>query len=276
MWHSLIPFLPASFVFALAVILIGFTKSGFGSGAGLLVVPMAAMAGAHLPRLGEANVLGLLLPLLIIGDVIAIGQFYRTVSRRHVIGLLPGTILGVIAAAFLLSWMHNQTPTLASGLIRTEIGFESLLLVSLSWWRALRGAAVVVKDAGPIQTHLTGGFSGVSSTLAHAAGPIIALYLLPRGLDRRHFVGTSAAYFMIVNTIKVPGYIAAGLLHADLLKGVALAAPLVVGGAITGRWLNTRISDKTFSKVVLLATFLSGIYLLGDGGMLLVRWHLAK
>jgi uncharacterized membrane protein YfcA len=263
-------------VLALAVILIGFTKSGFGSGAGLLVVPMAAMAGAHLPGLGESGALGMLLPLLILGDLIAVGQFFRTVSRRHVIGLLPGTVIGVTAAAFFLRWMHNQTAGLSSGLIRTEIGIESLLLVSLSWWRAMRGAPPVVKEAGVLQTHLTGGFSGVSSTLAHAAGPIVALYLLPRGLDRRHFVGTSAAYFMIVNAIKVPGYVAAGILHAGLFQGVAMAAPLVVGGAIAGRWLNNRISDKAFSRAVLIATFVSGIYLLGDGGLLLSKWYLAR
>jgi len=107
-------------------------------------------------------------------------------------------------------------------------------------------------------------------------GPIVTLYLLPRGLDRRHFVGTCAAYFMIVNAIKFPAYLWGGILYPRLFIGVAIAMPLVVGGAIVGRWLNGRISDRAFSQAVLAATFVSGIYLLGDGAVLLSNWYLVK
>ena len=58
----------------LAVFLIGVTKSGFGSGVGLMIVPMMAIAMGHIPGRGSEAALGLLLPLLIIGDLIAVWQ----------------------------------------------------------------------------------------------------------------------------------------------------------------------------------------------------------
>ena len=50
------------FIVFLAVFLIGVTKSGFGSGVGLMVVPMTAIAMGHIPGRGSEAALGLLLP----------------------------------------------------------------------------------------------------------------------------------------------------------------------------------------------------------------------
>jgi uncharacterized membrane protein YfcA len=47
--------------------------------------------------------------------------------------------------------------------------------------------------------------------------------------------------------------------------------PLVVVGAIFGFWVNKRISDKLFTKVVYIITFLLGWYILIDGTMRLMK-----
>ena len=64
----------------LAIFLIGVTKSGFGSGAGLMIVPMTAIALRHVPGFAGEMALPLLLPLLLVGDVIAIWQYRREFS----------------------------------------------------------------------------------------------------------------------------------------------------------------------------------------------------
>ena len=66
----------------LAMTLIGITKSGFGSGVGLMIVPMTVVAMGHLSAGGEGATLGLILPLLIIGDMIAVAQYRRLVNLR--------------------------------------------------------------------------------------------------------------------------------------------------------------------------------------------------
>jgi hypothetical protein len=280
------------FIVFLAVLLIGVTKSGFGSGVGLMIVPMTAIAMGHIPGRDSEMALGLLLPLLIAGDLIAVWQYFdlffpksrndppprdgladdsihaRAVIRR----LLPGTVAGVILGGAILALIHTRAD-LVGALIRIEIGCESILLVSIHWWRIYRGVQQRLMPE-PWRSHLTGGFAAVSSTLAHAAGPIIAMYLLPLRLDRQLYVGTCAVYFFILNTAKLPAYYASGqFAHAQLSFTFRLL-PLVVAGAVLGRWLNKRLSDLLFTTIVYIVTFALGWYILADGILRLFGRHI--
>src|SRR4051812_17249765 len=245
----------------LAVFLIGLTKSGFGSGVGLMIVPMTVMGLTH-TRLGGGAALGLMLPLLIAGDLLAVWQYRKLFSLPTVRKLLPGTFAGVIVGAALLWWFHSQPLARLTALIRLEVGLEAVILGSLHWYRLWRGNLL---HGEPTRTRntLTGLFAGASSTLAHAAGPIIALYLLPLRLDRRVFVGTSAVYFGILNVAKLPAYAGSGQFSAEIFKLSGMLLPLVVVGALSGAWLNKRMDDRVFSKVVYAATFVLGVYLVG-------------
>jgi uncharacterized membrane protein YfcA len=278
----------------LSVFFIGVTKSGFGSGIGLLNVPMLTIAASRIPSLGSKAALPLMLPLLILGDLIAVWQyrkFYVWRSPAASVGasvidggpqivadsartttqilarLLPGTILGVILGAYLLYLFERQQKDVAAALVNMEIGFESVFLVALHWYRMSRKDAKDVFRPGFARSSVVGAFAGVSSTLAHGAGPIIALHLLPQKLDRRLFVGTCAIYFFILNCCKMPAYYGAGLFSPDNHATLFFATrfmPVVVVGAIFGFWVNRRISDKVFSKVVYVVTFCLGWYLLID------------
>jgi len=253
----------------LAIFLIGVTKSGFGSGVGLMVVPMTAIAMGHIPSRGSEAALGLLLPLLIIGDFIAVYQYRQIFSMKIVKHLLPATLLGVVIGGLLLWWFHQQKELVAA-LMRIEIGLESIILVGIHWWRQYKGVQQHLM-AEPWRTHGTGAFAGISSTLAHAAGPIMAMYLLPLSLDRQFYVGTSAIYFFILNTAKLPAYWASNQFAHAKLPFTLQFVPLVVAGAIFGFWVNQRINDKLFSRVVYLLTFLMGWYILIDGAIILAR-----
>jgi uncharacterized protein len=273
----------------LAVLLIGVTKSGFGAGVGLMIVPMTVIAMGHIPGRGSEAALGLLLPLLIAGDLIAVWQYSHLFFRKTpgvdgakslnvqalavVLRLMPGTIAGVFLGYLLLTLLQSNA-NLVGALIRIEIGCESILLVSIHWWRLYRGVQQRLMPE-PWRSGLTGGFAAVSSTLAHAAGPIIAMYLLPLQLDRQFFVGTCAIYFFILNNAKLPAYYASGqFAHASLLFTVKLL-PLVIIGAIFGRWLNKRINDALFTKIVYIVTFALGCYILADGILNLFGRHIA-
>lgn len=260
--------LPWFFIF-LAVFLIGLTKSGFGSGTGLMVIPMTAIALGYIPERGSEAALGLLLPLLIVGDLISIFQYRKIFSMEIVKHLLPGTAVGVVLGALLLWSLHKQKEVVGA-LIRIEIGIECILLVGLHWWRQYRGMQSHLMRE-PWRTHLTGGFSAISSTLAHAAGPIIAMYLLPLKLDRRLFVGTCAIYFFILNTAKLPAYYFSHQFDRAELSFTMKFLPLLVLGAMVGFAINQRLSDKLFSRVVYIVTFVLGIYLLIDGAVVLIR-----
>jgi uncharacterized membrane protein YfcA len=258
----------------LAVLFIGVTKSGFGSGVGLMIVPMTAIAMGHIPGRVSEDALGLLLPLLVAGDLIAVWQYRKLFfgksesnreshARAVILKLMPGTILGVILGGTLL-WAIHSRGQLVGALIRIEIGCESILLVSLHWWRLYRGIQHKLLPE-PFRSWLTGSFAAVSSTLAHAAGPIIAMYLLPLQLDRQLYVGTCAVYFFLLNTCKLPAYYWGGQFAHVRFVFTAQFLPLVVIGALFGRWLVKRMTDRLFTKIVYVVTFALGWYILADG-----------
>lgn len=301
----------AWFYVALAAIaFIGVTKSGFGSGVGLIIVPMMALAMGNgaFPGRGEQAALGLLLPLLVVGDLISVWQYRKyyfskptesppsrepameaagpalaaTTVLEHKVAaipahstrqvmrlLLPGTFLGVLLASLLLWWFHSQQQMVAS-LMRIEIGCESVLLVGLHWWRMYRGVQTRMMPE-PVRGLVMGAFAGASSTLAHAAGPIIVMYLLPLKLERRLFVATCALYFFVLNSLKMPFYYQAGLFEKAELGFTVMFIPLVLAGAIFGFWVNKRMSDKLFINIVYVCTFVLGWYIMADGVMTLVR-----
>ncbi|HRK29591.1 MAG TPA: sulfite exporter TauE/SafE family protein [Tepidisphaeraceae bacterium] len=255
---------PTWLIIAAAATLIGVTKSGFGSGLGLLVVPVIAMAMGNLPGYGPEAGLGLMLPLLIIGDIIAVAQNRKEFDRQAIHYLLPGTVVGVVIGAAVLYWFHQKPPQVLAALIKIEVGLECLLLTGLHYWRRWRGARQSLMKE-PLRGGLTGAAAAVSSTLAHAAGPIIAMYLIPLRMGRRAFVGTSALYFFILNTAKLPAYLAAGMFDSVQLNLITILTPLVLIGAAIGALMVKRLSDRIFTQVVYGATVITGAWVLMDG-----------
>lgn len=247
---------------AVAVTLIGVTKSGFGAGMGLMVVPMTAIALGMTPAGSEAA-LGLLLPLLIVGDIISIAQHHRHFAWDVLKRLLPGTVVGVVLGAAVLFAIKQQAG-LVEALIRIEIGIECVVLVGLHWWRQSRGTQQKLMPE-PARGVVTGTFIAISSTLAHAAGPIFAMYVLPLNRTRDAFVGTSALYFFMLNNAKLPAYFFAGQFSQVNWYGAAALAPLVLVGALLGFTFKKRMTDAMFTKVVYSITFVLGWALLIDG-----------
>jgi 3-oxoacyl-[acyl-carrier protein] reductase len=256
----------------LAIFLIGLTKSGFGSGAGLMIVPMTAFAMANIPGYGADAALALLLPLLIVGDLLAIWQYRKVLSMRIVRRLLPGTALGVVLGSLILGWFVSQQRQVTEALINISIGFESVTLVLLQFYRIWRARGELPPYVPRIWRSFTvGAVAGVSSTLAHAAGPIIALHLLPQKLERGMFVGTGALYFAILNASKLPAYYQVGLFQKISPTFALFFMPLVIAGALFGYWVNRRISDRIFSNTLYAITFLLGWYILLKGATQLRR-----
>ena len=253
----------------LAVFLIGVTKSGFGSGVGLMIVPMTVVAMGHTDHTSAAA-LGLMLPLLVLGDLLAVWLHRRHFDWPIVRRLLwPGTLAGVVLGGLALWWFHAQQ-ALVVPLIKLEVGLESVVLVGLHWWRVSRGQALRVTPS-PAKFALTGAFAGASSTLAHAAGPIIALFLLPQRLDRRVFVGPCAVYFFLLNTAQLPAYAGSRMFDGGTLLLSLWTAPLVVAGAAFGFWVNRQMNDELFGRIVYALTFVLGWYLVADAGVDLAR-----
>lgn len=85
------------FVFSLACLLIGISKGGLGGGLGGLVTPLMAL---FIP-INDA--LGMMLPVLMIGDVFAVGVHWRGWNSKLLWALLGGGLAGVSLGMLLIT-----------------------------------------------------------------------------------------------------------------------------------------------------------------------------
>jgi uncharacterized membrane protein YfcA len=253
-----------------AVFLIGITKSGLGAGMGLIVVPLTAIGLDH-TSMGSSAALGLLLPLLITGDAMSIGQYRKLVDFKLIRPLLMPTAVGILLGSVLLYIIHGlEDQKLVATLIRLEIGLESVILVGIHWYRTSRSENPRLMPE-PLRSWISGSFAGVSTTLAHAAGPVVSLYLLPLKPTRQAFVASTAVFFGAVNLVKLPAYFGSGMFQSLDWLMVLIFMPLVILGAVVGFRLNKRMSDAGFAKFAYAATFAIGLYLVAESVVRLAR-----
>src|SRR6185369_10885764 len=104
---------------------------------------------------------------------------------------------------------------------------------------------------GPVM----GVFAGVTTMIANAAGPVMTLYLLAMRLTKLEFLGTSAAFFLLINWIKVPFVAQLGLINASSLTLNLYLLPAVAAGALLGRPVVERINQRAFENAALVLTF---------------------
>lgn len=230
-----------------AALCVGLSKSGFP---GISLLTVALMAEAFPPR--EST--GILLPLLIFGDLCAVHTFQKHTLWKEIIKLLPCTLLGVAAGFFLMRLLPDAQ-------------FKPILGWMLLGTVLAQTARTVFPHLGASLPH-TRGFAwfiglwaGISTMVANAAGPIFGLYLLSLALPKEQMVGTSAWFFLIINVLKLPFSASLGLLHAPSLQLDLLLCPLVVLGTLMGRQLLSKIPQKYFEALLLVSAGLAALKL---------------
>ncbi|MFB3892472.1 MAG: TSUP family transporter [Phycisphaerae bacterium] len=115
------------------------------------------------------------------------------------------------------------------------------------------------------QATAVGTAAGFTSTLAHAAGPIVTMYLLPQGMSKSRFVATTALYYWIGNQLKLLPYWQLGMIDAHTLGANLVLLPAVVVGAVLGVYLHRRLGEKNFSRTVYFLLALAGVDLIWHG-----------
>jgi uncharacterized membrane protein YfcA len=109
---------------------------------------------------------------------------------------------------------------------------------------------------------LVGVAAGASSAIAHAAGPIVALYLLAQRLEKTSFVATSGLFFTVNNLLKVPPYVATGLIDAATLALSWRFAAAVPVGIAAGWWANRHVPQRHFDLLVAVLMIATSLELL--------------
>jgi uncharacterized membrane protein YfcA len=228
---------------------VGIGKAGLSGMSMFHVLVFAFLFGARAST-------GVVLPLLLVGDVAAVRTFHEHARWDYVRRMLPPACLGVVLAAW---FMRDLDETW----YRPVIGWVTLILSILQFVRMYRLDWFGNVPHARWFAWTMGILAGAATMLANAAGPVFAIYLIAVGLPKMEFVGTSAWFFFIINLFKVPFSIALGLIRGQTLMLNLILAPAVLIGVLTGRRLLERIPQRLFEHMLLAFAMLAALRLIG-------------
>ena len=234
-----------------AVVFVGIAKAGFGGGIGIVATPLMSLA------IPVTDAAAILLPLLIVCDVFAVLHYRSQFDRRSIKLLLPGAVLGIGLGSFYFGYFSSNERVLQIGL-----GVLSLIFVLFQILRALILGVMAKRQPPAAEGVVMGVVSGFTSTLAHAGGPPVTIYLLPQQLERSLFVGTTVIFFAVINQIKLIPYFGLEILRLEHVMTIAVLSPLSYIGVKLGIFLNKRFTDVWFNRVVYTVLFLTGLQLI--------------
>lgn len=236
----------------LAVILIGISKSGFGSALAVFGVPLMAMV------MPPAQAAAIVLPLLILLDLFNLFHYRSRFDRTNLFILLPAALIGILVGSLVFRYLSDAH-------IRILIGGIATLFVIYYFW----GQRKEYPRTGPDQVKgsIWGLIAGFISFGIHAGGLPVNIYLLPQRLDKTLFVGTTVILFAILNYVKLIPYALLGQLQFENLLTSLVLAPFVPIGFWLGIKLHDRVNEKLFYNLVYFFLFVTGMKLLYDGIM---------
>lgn len=229
----------------LAALLVGLTKTSIG-GVGILGVLLMALA---IP--GKASP-GVLLPMLIAADIMAVLYYRRHCQWPLLLKLVPYTALGVGLGYLVL-------------LLAPDFNFEKIIGVTIL---AMLGLDLTLSEAakihvrGRVVTGLTGVLAGAASMVANAAGPVFGIYLLQMGLNKAEFVGTRSWFFLLINIAKLPLAVQLGLVTIQSLTLNLMYLPVILIGAVLGYKILAYINISLFTLLIRLAVLVAAARLI--------------
>ncbi len=244
--HNLTPtFLLLFFVVALVL---GMAKAGF-SGLGTAIIPVMALI------FGAKESTGVILPMLITADIMAVIYYRRNAVWKHILRILPWVALGIVVALVTGKLINNNQ----FRIVLISIVWIMLILMVID---DMRKKSDIVIPEKKVFTAIMGFSGGFATMIGNAAGPVFNLYFLSQKLPKKEFIGTSAWLYLIMNVGKLP-------LQALVWKNIALpslildliAVPVIATGIFIGIHIVKLFPEKAYRYFVIITTLGSSVLL---------------
>ncbi|MFW5849367.1 MAG: sulfite exporter TauE/SafE family protein [Spirochaetota bacterium] len=223
-------------------LLIGMNKTGLMGAATAAIPIMASIFGAQ-------RSVGLILPMLITADALAVIYYRRHADWSVVARLLPWALAGIAVGVVVGDAVpdHSFRVLLAvvvlAGLVLLAYKevFHRDLRIPETWWLSMT----------------LGLLAGFTTMVGNAAGSITTLYFLSMGMSKNTFIGTGAWFFFVVNVIKVPLHIVFWeTISLQTLAVNAVVAPVILLGGVAGLLLVRHIKEGPYRVFILVVTAL--------------------
>lgn len=232
------------------VFLICFMKGAFGGGFAIVGIPLLSLV------MDPVTAGGLLAPLFIAMDLYGL-RYWKpsTWSKPDLRVLVPGLVVGIGVGYLLFRVLDHRAIAIVMAVI-------TLAFVGM-WF--LRGGQVVVRPRSSPKALAAGLTSGVTTMVAHSGGPPLAMYLLPLGLSKQVYAGTTSMFFTVGNILKAVPWLALARPSGATLTLMALCLLAVPSGV----WLGWRLHDKLDQRQMYKACYglliVTAMKLLWDG-----------
>ncbi len=233
---------------ACCAVLWGASKAGI-KGIATIAVPIMAYVFGSRPSTG------IVLPMLIIADMMAVTYYNRHAQWNVLIKILPWTMVGVVLGVWVGDSMDEEAfKNVMAILIVLSIGI-------MFWWE--RRKSIVVPDYWWFAASM-GIAAGFTTMIGNLAGAIVTIYLLAMQLPKAQFIGTGAWFFMIINVFKVPMHVVFwGTITWQTLSINILMIPIIaIGFYLVGVKIVGKLHDDLYRKFVLIMTALAALVLL--------------
>lgn len=239
--------LSPTFLFAaLGAFLLGVAKSGVKGIAVFIVILFMYAFEAKAST-------GILLPLLIGGDIFAILYYKKYAHWKYIFTLIPWMFVGVIMGTYGGNLLDETT---------FKTGMASLILLTTALLFYLER-----KPLKAIPTHWSFGSSlgilaGFTTMIGNLAGAVTNIYFLSMRLPKNVFIGTSAYVFFIINLFKIPFHIWVWeTIDLTSVKTSLKFFPFLGLGLFVGVKLVKKINDEGYRKLILFLTAIGAIVL---------------
>ena len=233
---------------SIGVIIFGIAKGGFAGPASILAVPIMALA------MNPAIAAGILLPVLLIMDFIAIYFYWKKWDINLAKIILPPAIIGIIIGGLTFQFINANN-------IKVLIGTICILFLFLTFFKKSNFFFKPTRNKGRFWSLI----SGYTSCIIHAGGQPISFYLLPLKLDKTTYVGTATLVFLFINLFKLIPYHFLDLLVFSNLKISLILSPLAPISIYFGYFLHKKFNDKIFYLLIYILLGVSGVKLIYDG-----------
>jgi uncharacterized protein len=195
---------------------------------------------------------GILLPMLIVGDILAIAYYKRAIDWQSLKKLWIWVVLGVLIGV----WVGKSLDSLIFKRLMAVLVI--IVVIGLFWFenRPLKSVPTSPWFAGSI-----GVATGFTTMIGNQAGGFTNVYFLSMQLSKNNFIGTNAWLFLCVNIFKLPFHIFVWeTIHYNSLAINIFLLPFLIIGFYSGLYIVKRINEERYRKVILWLTALASLF----------------
>jgi uncharacterized membrane protein YfcA len=232
------------------VFLICFMKGAFGGGFAIVGIPLLSLV------MDPVTAGGLLAPLFIAMDLYAL-RYWKpsTWSKPDLKLLVPGLVAGIGLGYVLFRVLDHRAVAIVMAVV-------TLTFVAL-WF--FGGSEATVQPRSTPKAVAAGVSSGITTMVAHSGGPPLAMYLLPLGLSKDVYAGTTSMFFTVGNALKAVPWLLLVRPGHNVWIVMATCVFAIPAGVWAGWRLHGRLDQRQIYRACYGLLVITALKLLWDG-----------